>query len=182
MPGYFNESFWLKVLLLVTFSFFIAGVFSPIITLAKFVFVENTFSVFSGIVELLQEDKYFLFFIIACFSLLLPLMKMAVILKLLMTKTTETPKLKKFLHWMHVYGKWSMLDVFIVAVLVVVVKLGPIASVEMHYGLYFFAISVVLTMLLTARVVYLLENKTVDDNNSNVDKAEDDKLEDNNRV
>jgi len=57
---------------------------------------------------------------------------------------------------MHLYGKWSMLDVFVVAVLVVSVKLGAIASVEMRYGLYAFAAAVILTMYVTARVVSLV--------------------------
>ena len=50
-----------------------------------------------------------------------------------------------------------MLDVFIVAVLVVAVKLGAVAEVEMRYGLYAFAASVLLTMFVTARVVVLAE-------------------------
>jgi paraquat-inducible protein A len=45
----------------------------------------------------------------------------------------------------------------VVAVLVVAVKLGAIAQVEMRYGLYAFAASVLLTMLVTARVVVLAE-------------------------
>jgi paraquat-inducible protein A len=56
---------------------------------------------------------------------------------------------------MHLYGKWSMLDVFVVAVLVVAVKLGAIADVEMRFGLYAFAASVLLTMFITARIVAL---------------------------
>jgi len=51
---------------------------------------------------------------------------------------------------MHTFGKWSMLDVFIVAILVVSVKLGAIASVEMRYGLYAFATAVVLKMYTAA--------------------------------
>jgi len=58
---------------------------------------------------------------------------------------------------MHLYGKWSMLDVFIVAVLVVAVKLAAIVQVEMRYGLYAFAASVLLTMFITARVVVLAD-------------------------
>jgi paraquat-inducible protein A len=58
---------------------------------------------------------------------------------------------------MHLYGKWSMLDVFVVAVLVVTVKLGAIANVEMHYGLYFFSAAVILTMIITARIVKLTD-------------------------
>jgi len=37
------------------------------------------------------------------------------------------------------------------------VKLGAIAQVEMRYGLYAFAASVLLTMYVTARVVVLAE-------------------------
>jgi paraquat-inducible protein A len=48
-----------------------------------------------------------------------------------------------------------MLDVFVVAVLVVAVKLGAIADVEMRYGLYAFAGSVLLTMLITSSIVSL---------------------------
>ena len=63
---------------------------------------------------------------------------------------------------MHLYGKWSMLDVFVVAVLVVAVKLGTLASVEMRYGLYFFSAAVLLTMFVTARVVRLTESIKAD--------------------
>ena len=55
-----------------------------------------------------------------------------------------------------------MLDVFVVAVLVVAVKLGAIASVEMRFGLYSFATAVVLTMYVTARVVSLTNDSTSD--------------------
>ena len=58
-----------------------------------------------------------------------------------------------------------MLDVFVVAVLVVTVKLGAIASVEIHYGMYFFSAAIILTMIITARIVKLAE--IVEQNNLN---------------
>ena len=64
----------------------------------------------------------------------------------------------RHLHWMHLYGKWSMLDVFVVAVLLASVKLGALAQVQIHSGLYAFAASVLLTMLITARVTYLTQS------------------------
>ena len=59
---------------------------------------------------------------------------------------------------MHEYGRWSMLDVLVVAVLIVAVKLGPIASIEVHYGLYVFGIAVLLIMYITNRVVSLIND------------------------
>ena len=49
-------------------------------------------------------------------------------------------------------GKWSMLDVFIVAVLVASVKLGILAHASVLSALYFFAASVLLTNLLSTCV------------------------------
>jgi len=152
----------LKILLVIALICFVVGLVSPIITMTKFYFIENTFSVLSGTIQLLKEQQFFLFIIIAGFSIVIPLIKIGVLFKLLDVHEHKFEKepivLKKYLHWMHLYGKWSMLDVFVVAVLVVAVKLGAIASVEMRYGLYFFAAAVLLTMILTAKVVSLMEN------------------------
>lgn len=46
-----------------------------------------------------------------------------------------------------------MLDVFVAAMLIVAVRLGAIADVKIHFGLYAFATSVVLTMLATSKIV-----------------------------
>lgn len=51
-----------------------------------------------------------------------------------------------------------MLDVFVVAVLIVAVKLGAIADVEKHIGLYFYAASAVLIMYLTNKVAKFNNN------------------------
>jgi paraquat-inducible protein A len=140
---------WLATLLLVI------GLAAPIITLKKFILVENTFSVVSGVIELLEKRQFFLFLLLTGFSVLLPILKLRVLYLLVSRKEAIQPGVRKLLHWMHLYGKWSMLDVFVVAVLVVAVKLGVLVDVEMRYGLYAFAGSVLLTMFITARIVRL---------------------------
>ena len=147
----------LKIILLLILGLLGAGLVSPVITLQKFYIIENTFSVYTGVVQLLKENHIFLFVLITGFSIVLPVLKIAVLFVLLSVKQRRPGHFERFLHWMHVFGKWSMLDVFVVAVLVVSVKLGAIASVEMHYGLYIFAAAVILTMLVTARVVSLTD-------------------------
>ncbi|MEA3413882.1 MAG: paraquat-inducible protein A [Pseudomonadota bacterium] len=131
------------------------GLVAPIITLEKFLVIENTFSVLSGVTELLLGGQWFLFLIIGGFSVVLPILKLVLLFRILGLDHLEREKLGHYLHWMHLYGKWSMLDVFVVAILVVAVKLGAIADVQMRYGLYAFAASVLLTMFVTARVVAL---------------------------
>ena len=94
---------------------------------------------------------------IGVFSILLPLLKLAVLWKLLSTRHREAADMHSLLRLMHDYGKWSMLDVFVVAVLVVAVKMGALVQVEMRYGLYAFAAAALLIMYVTARVVRLTD-------------------------
>ena len=110
------------------------GLVAPIATLTKFILVENTFSVLSGVVTLFSEGQFFLFLLITAFSVVLPIMKLGVLYRLVSRSDAMREKTRRLLHWMHLYGKWSMLDVFVV----VSVKLGAIANVEMRYGLYAF--------------------------------------------
>lgn len=147
----------LRLMVLLACVLLAVGLVAPVITLEKFVLIENTFSVISGIYQLLLEERWFLFAIIGGFSVLLPVLKLYVLHRLLGRHCRNAEHLRHYLHWMHLYGKWSMLDVFIVAVLVVAVKLGAVAQVEMRYGLYAFAASVLLTMFITARVVVLAD-------------------------
>jgi paraquat-inducible protein A len=154
---YPEEAKRLRLVLGVTLLLLGVGLVAPIVTLKKFVLIENTFSILSGVIELLEEGQIFLFIVITGFSIMLPLLKVGVLYRLLSVKESHDANLDKHLHWMHLYGKWSMLDVFVVAVLVVSVKLGAIASVDIRLGLYAFATAVVLTMYVTARVVKLAD-------------------------
>ena len=53
-------------------------------------------------------------------------------------------------------NKWADLDIMVVAIMVVAVKLGAVASVQVHGGVYLFGASVLLIMIITHRVVCLL--------------------------
>ena len=61
---------------------------------------------------------------------------------------------------MHDYGRWAMLDVMVVAMLIVTVKLGAIASIQIHPGLYVFGAAVLLIMLITQLTVSTLRTQT----------------------
>ncbi len=147
----------LRLLLLLNLLLLGVGLSSPIVTFEKFLVIENTFSVLSGVIQLLEEGQLFLFVVILVFSVVLPLAKLGLLFLLTRSESAGNGRSRKLLRMMHDYGRWSMLDVFIVAVLVVAVKLGVIAQVEMRYGLYAFAAAVLMTMILTERVVRLTD-------------------------
>ena len=150
IPGNYPAEAWrLRVILWITTALLGVGLVAPIITLHKFVLIENTFSVISGVIELFREGQFFLFILITGFSIVLPLLKIVLLNTVLSAKDNNPANIRKYLHWMHTFGKWSMLDVFVVAVLLVSIKLGPMADVTVHYGLYLFAAAIILMMLLS---------------------------------
>ncbi len=62
------------------------------------------------------------------------------------------PLLQRLLSRLHDWGRWAMLDVLVIAVLIVVVKSGAAVQVHVEPGLYLFSAAVLLIMLLTGRV------------------------------
>ena len=62
-------------------------------------------------------------------------------------------------HRLAVFGKWSMLDVMVVGLLVVIVKIRGMVAVNVHAGVYLFAVSVILTMLMTASIGKMLATR-----------------------
>ena len=148
--------FVLNSLALITLALFLVGVFAPLITLEKFFIFTNEISLYSGLKELLGEGEWLLFSVIAVFSVVFPALKL-----LLLTAVVNLPGDRHHgpLHWVAVIGKWSMLDVFVVALLVVSVKLRGMATVEVHFGAYAFAASVLLSMFLVQGVRFTLASR-----------------------
>ena len=145
----------LLFLLFIAAIFLAVGLVTPIITLKKFIFIQNTFSIISGTWGLLKEGHLFLFFIISLFSIILPIFKIFFLANILYSTASTKSNTKKTLALLHRFGRWSMLDVFVVAILVVAVKLGAIADVEKHIGLYFYAASAILLMFIISRTMNL---------------------------
>ncbi|MCW4255746.1 MAG: paraquat-inducible protein A, partial [Candidatus Thiodiazotropha taylori] len=76
----------LMLLLLLSSGFLIAGLWLPMLTLTKFLFIANSFSVISGVVELYNRDQWFLFVAVGLFNVLLPLFKLVFLFLLLRSR------------------------------------------------------------------------------------------------
>lgn len=145
--------------LLISTGLLLVGLFLPMLTITQFVVISNDFSVISGITELWKAGQYVLFVVIGCFSVLIPIAKITLLFKLLQRDDRPHPIKMKLLRLMHDYGRWAMLDVMVVAMLIVTVKMGAIASIQIHPGLYVFGAAVLLIMLTTQSTVRLLESQ-----------------------
>jgi paraquat-inducible protein A len=113
---------------------------------------ENT--VWEGIVVLAQNDEWLVAIVVFMASMVIPLVKLAGLFSLVVTthmgwgrRLRARTQLYKLID---AIGPWAMLDVFLLAVLVALVKLNTLAKVIPGPGLVAFTLVVVLTMFASA--------------------------------
>lgn len=135
------------VLIIASAIFLFIGFNLPVFTIRK-LWERNTFSILSGITALWKERYYFLAFIIFFFSIIFPLLKLVSLSVIWFVRLTDKQR-KTLLHYLSVLGKWSMLDVFVVSIIIVSIKLGVLASSKAENGIYFFGLSILLAMIVT---------------------------------
>ena len=145
----------LKLAWVIVSAMLVVGAILPMFTFSQFYIFNDTFSLASGILYLLAEGEPLLFIIVFSFSILMPTYKMYLLYRLLRGRDGDDTWRRRQLHILHLLGKWSMLDVFVVAILVVTVKLGAIANITVHFGIYLFTLAVLASMLLTHKIAAL---------------------------
>jgi paraquat-inducible protein A len=141
-----------NLLLLSALALLVLGLTAPILTLEKFYLFANTVSLWSALGQLAEEGEWGLLLLVGGFSVVFPVLKVLTLFFVWNLEAAESARHRRHLRWLAAYSKWSMLDVFVVALLVVSVKLGALAQVRVEYGIYAFAASVVLTMLVSSWV------------------------------
>ena len=127
------------------------GLYLPLLQIEKMLFWENSYSVVTGVFGLAEDGQYVLATVVFFWSVVFPIAKLALLYWLWFGRTDRDQR-ALVLRWLDKLGKWSMLDVYIVAVLIVAVKLGPLAEVTVRPGLYVFGAAVLLSMLVGARI------------------------------
>lgn len=113
----------------------------------------RTDTIFSGIVGLWKEGMWAIAAIVFVASILIPILKLLGLGLLLLAATRPRVRRRRLLTRLYTtldfIGRWSMLDVFLVAFLAGVVQFGALAKVEARSGIIAFTAAVVLTVLAT---------------------------------
>jgi paraquat-inducible protein A len=111
-------------------------------------------TVWQGCAKLYRDGQWLVATIVFLASILIPLLKLLGLFFLVVAAKfraasfrRERSRISKVIE---VIGPWAMLDVFLVAILVALVKMGSIATVLPGRGLTAFTAMVVLTMLASA--------------------------------
>jgi paraquat-inducible protein A len=130
------------LLLLITFSCFLSGIAMPLVEIQKWLFWESQYSLLSALQHLLVSGEYLMPILLLVFVVLLPLARF--ILMLLVRSNLLTPqsigRLGEFLE------EWAMFDVYMLAMLLVVIKLSDSATVNLQAGFWLLGVAAALNL------------------------------------
>jgi paraquat-inducible protein A len=108
-------------------------------------------TILGGVVFLYKEGSWVLALIVLVASVVVPIGKLAALMYLMVTVQRGSLKSNhdrtRLYRLVEVIGRWSMLDVFVVAFIVALVQLDPLMSVAPGIGVMYFMAVVVLTMI-----------------------------------
>ncbi len=157
----------ITLLILSLFSFLL-GILLPMFSMQTFWIFEHQFSIVGGVYQLIVNYEILLAIILILFSIVLPLYKYYLMGRYVLLRTTLEEQLRLVSQLQHI-GKWSMAEVFVIAIFVVVFKVGSMASVSTHIGLYLFSASIILSLILSHTIMkeyqWVLKDNTNKENN-----------------
>ncbi len=108
-------------------------------------------TIMSGVIYFIHSGSWEIAAIIFIASVFVPLLKLLILVVLLISVQLRwhwRPKDRTMLYRLtEAVGRWSMLDVYVVTILVALVKLGAVASIEAGPAAVYFAAVVVITMI-----------------------------------
>jgi paraquat-inducible protein A len=108
-------------------------------------------TIFSGVVYFLMHGMWPLAVIVFVASIFVPMLKLVILISLLISvhrssnwRPVDRTRLYRLTETI---GRWSMVDIYAITILVALVRLGNLATIEAQTGAVFFGAVVVLTML-----------------------------------
>ncbi len=103
-------------------------------------------SILAGTVDLLRSGSWFVGGVVLVFSIVFPLGKIVLLLELSLLGLLRRKHKALTYHVMETVGKWSMMDVLLLAFLVMLVKLGNLVQFRFGYGVVAFALCVAMSL------------------------------------
>jgi len=107
-------------------------------------------TIMSGVIYFMQTGSWEIAVVIFVASIFVPFAKLSILIFLLLSvrfRSAWRPKDRTTLYRLtELVGRWSMVDIYVVTILVALVKLGAVAAIEAGPAAVYFAAVVVLTM------------------------------------
>jgi paraquat-inducible protein A len=105
-------------------------------------------SLLSGVISLLKEGYWFVGLVVLVFSVILPPVKLIALWVLSSTRVLSSGEHHALMYRLvEQLGKWGMLDVLLVAVLVAFIKLGDVVAIQAGPAIVVFSTMVMFSLL-----------------------------------
>lgn len=127
-------------------AFFIPAIWLPLLTIERMGIRHRT-SLLQGTWDLIQEGNWFVGVIVLVFSILLPVAKLIGLIELSWWGVLKKHHQATLLKVVEFAGRWSMMDVLLLALLVMTVKIGELVSFHLGPAVVAFVMCVVLNMM-----------------------------------
>lgn len=128
------------------------GLSLPTIKLTKLYVWTDEHSVLTAIWALVQDDEVFLAVLIGLFSVVFPTLKLFYLMAVSNLSTVRPQAQSRLFTRLEWLGKWSMMDVLVLALIIFYVNASSFAEASALAGIYYFTASVFLTMFAYALV------------------------------
>jgi len=142
---------YVPVLLLLLAAALIAALSLPFMQIRKLVFWKDDYSIFTSLHGLWTSRNYFLVLVIFFFSIVFPFAKLATLAWLWFRPCSDQQR-RWWVGVLGALGKWSMLDVFVVAFLIVLVKAKALADASARSGVYLFCAAIAASIVTSSIV------------------------------
>jgi len=123
------------------------GLTLPSLQFNRFFLLSEHHSLLGVVVALLDEREYFLGLVLGAFSVVFPGLKLMVLARLAIGRLTGWNGWGRAVRVAHYFGRWSMLDVVLIALVVFAIKRSGLADAAALPGIWFFAASAVLSII-----------------------------------
>ena len=140
--------------MLLALPMLVGGLLMPAISVTKLMLFADTYSIFDAVFTFWTAGEYGLFALVFFFSLVFPAAKILIALWAWIFAAGDHDLTRRVLSVFAAVSRWSMLDVFIVALTVLVIEGSLLTTADIHVGIVLFALSVILSTIALHRIAH----------------------------
>ncbi len=113
--------------------------------------IKTSSNIIEGVIAFLDMESYFIAIVIFIASIIIPLIKLIgllfIFLSLKMNLKIGNHTKNKMFHFIEFIGKWSMIDIYVVAILTSIIQVGEMFNIKGGLAATSFALMVIITMI-----------------------------------
>lgn len=149
---------WIGPILILSLVLLALGLSLPALSVGNFL-VRKDYSLLQAVWAFWARGNYMLFVVVGAFSVLIPTLKTLLCAYVWFAVPSRHRHAVHLVQWLAALSKWSMLDVFIIALTVLVLEGSLISSADVHVGLIAFAAAVLLSTIGLKRMAALIASQ-----------------------